>query len=59
MKIIESIGELKRIKTKVDWDLEMGTITSRSEQHKYLIPFSLARPASLSRGTTHGYSDHP
>ena len=27
MKIVESIGELKRIKAKVDWDLEMGTIT--------------------------------
>ena len=27
MKVVESIGELKRIKAKVDCDLEMGTIT--------------------------------
>jgi UbiD family decarboxylase len=27
MQVIESIGELKRIKAKVDWDLEMATIT--------------------------------
>ena len=27
MKVVESIGELKRIKANVDWDLEMGAIT--------------------------------
>ena len=27
MKVVESIGELKRVKAKVDCDLEMGTIT--------------------------------
>ena len=27
LQTVESIGELKRIKAQVDWDLEMATIT--------------------------------
>ena len=40
MKVVESIGELKRIKAKVDCDLEMGTIT-------YLAGKTVGGPALL------------
>src|SRR3989304_4997131 len=40
LKVVESIGELKRIKAKVDCDLEMGTIT-------YMAGKTVGSPAVL------------
>ena len=48
LQIVESIGELKRIKAKVDWDLEMGTIT-------YLAGKKVGGPALLFENI----KDHP
>jgi len=48
MKVVESIGELKRIKAKVDWDLEMGTIT-------YMAGKTVGGPRCCSKNI----KDHP
>ncbi len=48
LKVVESMGELKRIKAKVDWDLEMGTIT-------YMAGKTVGGPALLFENI----KDHP
>lgn len=48
LKLVESIGELKRIKARVDWDLEMSTIT-------YMAGKTVGGPALLFENI----KDHP
>jgi len=48
LKVVESLGELKRIKAKVDWDLEMSTIA-------YLAGKKVGGPALLFENI----KDHP
>ncbi len=48
LKVVESMGELKRIKAKVDWDLEMGTIT-------YMAGKTVGGPALMFENI----KDHP
>jgi 4-hydroxy-3-polyprenylbenzoate decarboxylase len=48
LRVVESVGELKRIKAKVDWDLEMSTIA-------YLAGKKVGGPALLFEAI----KDHP
>jgi len=48
LQLVESIGELKRIKAQVDWDLEMSTIT-------YMAGKTVGGPALLFENI----KDHP